>query len=704
LQARFIHPLVIPSSLSEPASELSYLRCQLLYGQTLHHLDTQLNDYVLAFLSETTGDCLESETFAEDAIFQSLVENLSHGLGDVPAAIAFPRPSNHPTEPIYELQQVASCPETPDNRSTNSERARPGLRPLSSRKADFQTGQSLTSQELSKLQSQFPHDIFPVVQHPSGMIWLLLDRAHLELADHPDLEEHWIEQMLTRSVVALEQVRRIQLRRQDQQALVNRNRELEQTNQLKSEFLANTSHEIRTPLSSILGFTHLLQQQGYNPINLRHQEYLKIILTSGQHLLALINDILDLSKIEANQLSLEWETVDVAKVCEVAMMLVREKASDRGLTLQLEIDPSITTIVVDSLRLKQMLFNLLSNAVKFTLRGAIGLQVSPVDQNLHFTVWDTGTGISEEQQAVLFKPYSQVANSAVTRGEGTGLGLVLTQKLAELHGGCIEVASTLNRGSRFTVIIPGQVGAVSGQPNIAPQDITPQDITPKVVLSAFPTPTLSTTASTTTTSTTTASTNASTSTASTTIPAPSSSPVLLSQRAQKPESYASPPLAASSTSHLSSSFSPLETIPAHSTQAALTQSNKVLLVEDNIHNAKLILTYLNRLGCEVVWAKDGKEMWQLLAQSGAEEMPLTLPSLILMDVNLPDIDGLTLTRQLKTHQPYAQIPVIVQTAMAMKGDRDHCLEAGANDYLSKPIDLDVLTDLVTQYAKPNRPD
>jgi hypothetical protein len=377
--------------------------------------------------------------------------------------------------------------------------------------------------------------------------------------------------------------------------------ELRQVSQLKSEFLANTSHEIRTPLSSILGFTHLLREQGYTPSNLRHQEYLKIILSSGQHLLALINDILDLSKIEANQLDLQRETVEVAPLCETALKLVQEKANDKGLRLKLTIAPEVSTVVADPLRLKQMLFNLLSNALKFTHQGAIGLEVKQEPALLLFSVWDNGTGISPAQQKLLFRPYTQLTNASP--GEGTGLGLALTQKLAELHGGWIKVDSVLNQGARFTIALPLEAATV-----------------------------------------------------------------------ERPE----PP-------------SPLVDAQPAARATTPTRAYHVLLIEDNPHNARLLITYLCKLGYEVTWAQNSIEMWRSLSQS--------LPALILMDIHLPDVDGLTLTRQLQQQQQYQDIPVIVQTAMAMKGDRERCLEAGACDYVSKPIDLGRLAKLVAQYSQ-----
>jgi len=442
--------------------------------------------------------------------------------------------------------------------------------------------------------------------------------------------DRYLQTCLQASAAALDQITILRQHQRQIQTLQVQNQELTQSNQRKSQFLANTSHEIRTPLSSILGFTHLLQQQGFTPNNLRHQEYLKIILTSGQHLLALINDILDLSKIEANQLTLHWESVRITDVCQTAITLVREKASDQGLSLNLDIHTETETLVADGLRLKQMLFNLLSNAVKFTRSGAVGLQVTETAETMAFTVWDTGTGMSPEQQKLLFRPYFQITNDAVARGEGTGLGLVLTQKLAELHSGSVAVESQLHQGSRFTIVLPKRLLPVPEGSGAGGEDVrlpAKEKVTP-----AEPT-------------------GAGLGTVS---------------------------LACDGGDGLGDG-------------GLGVRPNGLLLVEDNHHNAKLVLTYLSRLGYEVTWAKNGKELWQALERS--------LPAIILMDINLPDTDGLTLIRQLKHHDEYRQIPVIAQTAMAMKGDRDICLEAGAADYISKPIALDRLEWMISQYLQ-----
>ncbi|MGI0492609.1 ATP-binding protein [Alkalinema pantanalense CENA528] len=442
------------------------------------------------------------------------------------------------------------------------------------------------------------------------------------------------------------------------QTLQTRNQELQQISQLKSEFLANTSHEIRTPLSSILGFTHLLREQGFNPGSLRHQEYLKIILTSGQHLLALINDILDLSKIEANQLDLHWERVELEPLCRTVLTLVQEKANDRGLSLKLDIPDHLSAIMADPLRLKQILFNLLSNALKFTSEGAVGLRVAQEGELMRLTVWDTGTGIPPEQQNLLFKPYQQLPNTVTSSTEGTGLGLALTQKLAELHGGWVELQSELNRGSAFTVVIPTSLPSAS---DLGLEALDQSDSTPS--RSRF---------------------NSQVRCADSSLSSASAPP----KTKTLTENYSrqSAQKIASQTGNQAENL-------IEQQQESKRVSGEILLVEDNLFNAQLLMTYLGKLGYQVSWAKDSEEMWQSLAHS--------LPQMILMDINLPEVDGLTLIRQLRSQACYQELPIIAQTAMAMSGDRETCLTAGATDYVAKPIDLKKLALLIAQYISQN---
>ena len=241
------------------------------------------------------------------------------------------------------------------------------------------------------------------------------------------------------------------------QALHIANSELRRANRLKDEFLASMSHELRTPLNSILGLSESLQIGTYGPLNERQHSTLQVIEESGRHLLALINDILDVSKIEAGQLQLETGPVSVESVAQASLQFVRQSAFMKQIKVKLSIDSPLTLIQADERRLKQILVNLLNNAVKFTAEGgAIGLEVVADSDNqmTHFTVWDTGIGIAPEDMDRLFQPFVQLDARLARSYTGTGLGLVLVQRMTEMHGGRVSVESEVGQGSRFTVSFP----------------------------------------------------------------------------------------------------------------------------------------------------------------------------------------------------------------------------------------------------------
>jgi PAS domain S-box-containing protein len=252
-----------------------------------------------------------------------------------------------------------------------------------------------------------------------------------------------------------------------------KNLELERASRLKSDFLANMSHELRTPLTSILGFSSILQKQVFGSLNLKQQTYIRQISQSGKHLLGLINDVLDLSKVEAGQMHLEMVPIVVQELCEETLAIVSEQSNLRELTVCCEIEPDLELLVADELRVRQMLLNLLSNAIKFSpIGGEIGLRVDMRHtDHLCFTVWDKGIGIPADKQHLLFQPFQQVDGSLSRRHEGTGLGLALTRKLAELHGGTVALRSQEGEGSEFSVCLPTNlnqplpVGTIAIEPN-----------------------------------------------------------------------------------------------------------------------------------------------------------------------------------------------------------------------------------------------
>jgi PAS domain S-box-containing protein len=378
------------------------------------------------------------------------------------------------------------------------------------------------------------------------------------------------------------------------------NAELRRANRLKDEFLANMSHELRTPLTAILGLAEALQMDSYGPLLEKQAQMLQVIHQSGQHLLALITDILDLAKIEAGKAELRLAPTVAAEVCQASLQFIKQTAQKKNVRVMFASDPQVRLIQADARRLKQMLVNLLNNAVKFTPEdGQIGLEVmgDTAQHEVRFTVWDTGIGLSPEEQAMLFQPFMQVDGSLTRRYEGAGLGLALTRRLAEMHGGRMSVESLgADQGSRFTLTLPWQ-----------PAEMPPSRTADKALAPA--------------------------------------------------------------TLALPSGRSPL-----------------ILLADDNEATLVAIGDFLHSLSADIVTAQTGQEA---LTQAQAVK-----PDLILMDIQMPDLDGLEAIRRLKAASATAQIPIIALTALAMSGDRERCLEAGANAYLSKPVKLVELLQVI----------
>ncbi|RAM48859.1 MAG: hybrid sensor histidine kinase/response regulator [Hapalosiphonaceae cyanobacterium JJU2] len=597
------------SSLPEPNSQvdatptvlttIQQLQAELWLEHSLSRLQNRLNDCLVSMTSNQPTAVGEAE------IFQTVVNELNSVLSHSKVAIALVEPQKNVGKVCF--VPTSTSPHSPSLMIEGMVKKK--------KKLPLTLAEEIDIDDLQLLAQQEPPNAWQLANDIDGVIgWLIIARIPVE-SDTNSFQDTCFQitpQLLTRAaqqcVTTITQLRKVQSLQRHCQQLETINQELERTNQLKNQFLANTSHEIRTPLSSITGFTHLLIAQGYEPSKERHQEYLGIIQSSSKHLLALINDILDLSKIEANQLEMQWEQVDLQTLCRNILILLKEKATNKGLKLSLELDPNANTLLSDSLRLKQMLLNLLFNAIKFTTNGSVGLQVKLNNSLIYFTVWDTGIGISQEHQAELFQPYFQIYNSVVSQNEGTGLGLVVTRKLAELHGGRVEVESELGCGSRFTIVLPLKLGCeILGVEEVEEKEKI-EDI--------------------------------------------SRVSQLLSKNNHSPN---------------------------------------ILLVEDNSHNARLIQIYLQQLGYQINLVNNAEQMWKMLDQNQQK------PAVILLDIKLPDENGLVIIQKLREHQKYRTIPIIVQTAMAMKGDREICLAAGVNEYISKPIDLPLLGNLVSKY-------
>jgi GAF domain-containing protein len=334
-------------------------------------------------------------------------------------------------------------------------------------------GQGLTTQVMEERQAVQIPDITAEGAYESPVRTPLIDAGHRALLGVPLLSEDQVIGVLavTRktpgefepevirllSTFAMQSALAIQNARLFQE-IADKSRQLEVASQHKSEFLANMSHELRTPLNAIIGFSEVLTERMFGELNEKQEEYLRDIYASGQHLLSLINDILDLSKIEAGRMELELSDFHLPTALDSALTLVRERAGRRSIALQMNIDNRLGEIQADERKVRQVVLNLLSNAIKFTPEGGrIEVRAEPRDGSVEVSVTDTGVGIASEDQEAVFEEFRQVG-TADKKVEGTGLGLTLCRKFIELHGGKIWVKSELGLGSTFTFTIPVRRG------------------------------------------------------------------------------------------------------------------------------------------------------------------------------------------------------------------------------------------------------
>lgn len=397
------------------------------------------------------------------------------------------------------------------------------------------------------------------------------------------------------------------------------NQELARATRLKDEFLANMSHELRTPLNAILGMTEGLQDHVFGTVTTAQIESLRVIERSSSHLLSLINDILDVAKIESGQLELDYTSTNVALLCQSSLAFVKQQALSKSIQLEVKIPRYIPELQVDERRIRQVLINLLNNAVKFTPQGGrITLEVRLQDSidldepkphdNLPITlpkkylcidITDTGIGISPENINRLFQPFMQIDSALNRQYEGTGLGLALVKRLVEVHGGKVSLRSQEGVGSCFTIALPC---------NDFYQEKNP------------------------------------------------------------------PMLTSTHDVHTASTDDIPEAMPL------------ILLAEDNDANVVTISSYLKAKGYRMVLAQNGRDA---IAMAKAEH-----PDLILMDVQMPIIDGLEATRQIRQVPALVNVPIVALTALAMTGDHERCIAAGANEYLSKPFKLKQLAKTI----------
>jgi signal transduction histidine kinase len=313
---------------------------------------------------------------------------------------------------------------------------------------DVETEPGLSEQSRAITKRTGVRSVLLAPMHSMGQTTGALSIGRRAPGGFSEREVELIRTFADQAVIAMENVR---LFREIQE----KSAQLEVANKHKSEFLANMSHELRTPLNAIIGFSEVLSERMFGEINEKQADYLKDIHESGRHLLSLINDILDLSKIEAGRMDLELSTFDLPAALSNAMTLVRERAQRHSIELSLDVDPRLGAFEADERKFKQILVNLLSNAVKFTPDGGkVAVSAKMDTTHVAVAVKDTGIGIAPEDQAAVFEEFKQVGRDYTRKAEGTGLGLALTKRFVELHGGEVRLESALGQGSTFTITLP----------------------------------------------------------------------------------------------------------------------------------------------------------------------------------------------------------------------------------------------------------
>ncbi|HEU4425759.1 MAG TPA: ATP-binding protein, partial [Pilimelia sp.] len=405
----------------------------------------------------------------------------------------------------------------------------------------------------------------------------------------------------------------------------------------KSEFLANMSHELRTPLNSLLLLARLLADNTDRNLTPKQIEFARTIHSAGSDLLSLIDDILDLSKIEAGRMDVAPAEVSYAGIREYVEQAFAPQAEEKGLRFGVTVAPELpAALVTDEQRLQQILRNLLSNAVKFTDTGSVTLNIAPAQgdvlfdvpalltarQVIAFTVVDTGIGISDEKLELIFEAFQQADGTTSRKYGGTGLGLSISRELARLVGGTIAVSSRPGHGSSFTLYVP---------------DV----LVPEAVGMSAP------------------------------MPIPPSRPV--------------PPL-----------LRPIPPVKRSSSPAAhQLDGATVLIVDDDVRNVFALTSALELHGMTVLYADNGADGVRLLAEHPGV-------SIVLMDAMMPDQDGYETTRAIRRNLRFADLPVVFLTAKAMPGDRESAVIAGATDYITKPVDLDELLELMAGWMSQSR--
>ncbi len=455
----------------------------------------------------------------------------------------------------------------------------------------------------------------------------MLQQQSAELQESNSILEEQQQQLEEQSNILNIQNQQLKTSRQE---LIQRSKQLELSNQYKSEFLANMSHELRTPLNSIILLSKLLINNEKEKLDEGHAEKIGIIYKSGNELLRLINDILDLSKIESGRMNLDATIFHSKDLIKDIKRIFKEFAEEKNIELIKE-DRVNTELYGDKEKISQILRNLLSNSLKFTERGSVALKIEKDRYNsgIVLSVKDTGIGIKKEQLEMIFEEFQQGDGSISRRYGGTGLGLSISKKLIELMGGDIKVESTVGIGSEFTVFIPNIIRKTEEDANRLVACATNDDLEEIAV--------------------------------------------------DKDSSFLEQVEEGKNNDNC--------LIHRTNTEYALSLRGKqILIVDDDPRNIFVLATLLEDFGAEVIEAENGQVAIEKLKSSSVD--------LILMDIMMPIMDGYDTIKCVRNDEKTKELPIIALTAKNLKDDRAKCIEAGADDYISKPVDYDIFLRLV----------